>query len=143
DGIGMIVSLQAVFSELVDDPRFYDAATIAVCGALMAIWLLTVLRCPKGRDLFLFGLAPAVSVTMLPIYHRIYDAKLILLTVPACALVWKRGGPQAWCAACLTGAGFLLTGAIPWAICFRIIAHLQLPPGNFARGVLIALQSCV
>jgi hypothetical protein len=142
-GIGMIVSLQAAFSEFVDNPRFYDAAAYGVFGVLLAIWLITTRRARREHALNLLGLAPATALTLLPIYHRIYDAKLILLAVPACSILWKRGGPQAWGASLITLTGFVVTGAIPWAISFPLLARLLPHGGNFARWVLIALQSCV
>jgi hypothetical protein len=53
---------------------------------------------------------------MLPVYHRQYDAKLLLLTVPACAMLWVEGGLVGWIALLLNTAGVLLTGDIWSAI---------------------------
>jgi hypothetical protein len=47
---------------------------------------------------------------MLPIYHRQSDAKLLLLTIPACAVLLAEGGRIGRIAVTLTAAGFILTG---------------------------------
>ena len=38
---------------------------------------------------FWVALAFLSALTMLPVYHRSHDAKLLMLAVPACALVWS------------------------------------------------------
>ena len=56
----------------------------------------------------------AISVlTLLPVYHRPYDAKLLLLTIPACAMLWAEGGMRRWVALALTSAGILVTSDLP------------------------------
>jgi hypothetical protein len=52
---------------------------------------------------------------MLVTYHRPWDAKLLLLTVPACAMLWSEGGKIAWIALIANTAGFVLTGDVPLA----------------------------
>ena len=57
-----------------------------------------------------------VPLTMLVTYHRSHDAKLLLLTVPACAMLWAEGGPIGWTALLVNTAGIVFTGDIPLAI---------------------------
>jgi hypothetical protein len=47
---------------------------------------------------------------MLVTYHRPYDAKLLLVAIPACALLWAGGGLTRWLALLVTSAGFVFTG---------------------------------
>jgi hypothetical protein len=42
-----------------------------------------------NRFRFWTALAFLSALTMLPVYHRHHDAKLLMLSVPACALVWS------------------------------------------------------
>ncbi|MGA8671796.1 MAG: hypothetical protein WB679_18080, partial [Terracidiphilus sp.] len=77
-GIGMVISLQAVISVFRDDPRFYNPLTYLVCGALLLAWLVKVVRSPNTPNTAWFALAPIAAFSMLPIYHRIYDARLLL-----------------------------------------------------------------
>jgi hypothetical protein len=53
---------------------------------------------------------------MLVTYHRPYDAKLLMLAIPACAILWNEGGPIRWIALAVNTAGIVLTGDIPLAI---------------------------
>ena len=53
---------------------------------------------------------------MLATYHRPYDAKLLLLACPACAMLWAEGGLIGKFALLITGAAVTLTGDIPLAV---------------------------
>ena len=60
---------------------------------------------------------------MLPVYHRCYDARLLLLTIPACVILWKHGGKIAWSALLLTLAAIVLTGDIFWIAFFHFTGY--------------------
>jgi hypothetical protein len=53
---------------------------------------------------------------MLVTYHRPWDAKLLMLTIPACALLWAKGGRIARVALLVSSLGLLFTGDIPLAM---------------------------
>jgi hypothetical protein len=139
-GIGMIISLQTVMSIFRDAPRFYNPATYLVCGVLLVIWLVKTVRSNPEPQMTWFALAPIAALSMLPIYHRIYDAKLLLLTVPACAMLWKEGGPIAWVSVFLDCVGIILTGGIPWAIFLHLIELLHLSRAGISDRFTIYLQ---
>jgi hypothetical protein len=77
---------------------------------------------------------------MLPVYHRQYDAKLLLLTVPACVTLWAEGGLIGWFALLVNAAGFLLTGDLTWAILLGLIDHLHMSAPGLSGQILIAMQ---
>jgi hypothetical protein len=77
---------------------------------------------------------------MLPVYHRLGDAKLLLLTVPACATLWAEGGLIGWLAVAVTTAGILLTGDLQWAIFFSILKHFSASVSWLSGPLLIAVQ---
>ena len=104
-----ITSLQAVFSVVRDQPAFYNGASYAVFGVLLAAWLVPVLRSPASPRRDLLALAAASAFSLLPIYHRQYDTRLLLLSFPALALLLARGRASGWVAAVLTAAGVILT----------------------------------
>ena len=58
---------------------------------------------------------------MLPVYHRLYDAKLILLAIPACALLMTEGGRMRRWALAVTSAAFVLNGEFVW---IAVLAYL-------------------
>jgi hypothetical protein len=77
---------------------------------------------------------------MLPVYHRQVDARLLLLTVPACAMLWAEGGRIGRLALAVTTAGLVLTGDIPWAIFFGVASKLHLPATALTGTILMAVQ---
>jgi hypothetical protein len=77
---------------------------------------------------------------MLPVYHRQYDAKLLLLTVPACVMLWAEGGPTGRLALLLNTAGIVLTGDFPSAALMVLTGKLHLSTmGMFGKIVTAAL----
>jgi hypothetical protein len=135
-----VISLQAVFSIFSDDPRIYNSASYLVCGALLLIWTITTLRSHPSKDTAWLALAAVVPLTILITYHRVYDSKLLLLTVPACALLWAKGGKFGWIAVGLTAVGVLLNGDIPLVILGGLTEKLHLSiatlPGQILTVVL-------
>ncbi len=135
----MIIDLQTFVSVLVDDPRIYDPITYTVWTVLFLTWLLAVLRLSKsGRNAW-YALVSAAAMSMLVTYHRSYDARLLLLAIPACSMLWLEGGILAWTAVLLTAAGVILTADIPLAILTHATRHLYSPDANFARQTLVAV----
>jgi hypothetical protein len=120
-GIHMITDLQSVFSFFWDNPRFYNLASYAVCAPLFALWAWAALHARTARRNAWLGLAAISALTMLPLYHRQYDAKLILLTVPACALLAAERGRTGRWAAGLTTLAFVLNGDWTWAALDKLL----------------------
>jgi hypothetical protein len=110
---GIIISLQSAFSIFRDDPHFYGPATWAVCAPLFIAWLLRTFRNGAAHPQLWLALAAIAPLSMLPVYHRPYDAKILLLAVPACAAIWAQGGVQRWFALVTTSAAILVTSDFP------------------------------
>ena len=113
---GMVIDLQAAVSVFRNDPLIYNAVSYLVCGALLLVWSVHTLRSRFSQGRAWLALAAVVPLTMLVTYHRPYDAKLLLLTVPACALLWAEGGPIGWFALIVNTVGIVFTGDVPLAI---------------------------
>jgi hypothetical protein len=77
---------------------------------------------------------------MLPVYHREYDAKLLLLTVPAGVMLWAEGGPIGRLTHLLNTMGFVLTGDLTWVVLLGLINRLHSPATGLSHWILIALQ---
>jgi hypothetical protein len=112
----MVIDLQAAISVFRDDSRIYNPASYIVCGALLLAWAVRTLRLSFSPARAWIALAAVVPLTMLITYHRPWDAKLLMLTVPACALLWAEGGPIAWIALLVNSVGMLLTADVTLAI---------------------------
>ena len=139
-GLGMMVNLQAIISLFWDDPRIYNPVSYLLVAPLLLLWVFVTLRSRSSKANAWFALASIAALSMLPVYHHLYDAKLLLLTVPACAMLWAEGGLVGWLALLVNGAGFVLTGDIPWAILLSLISKLQLSTNGLTGQILTAVQ---
>lgn len=104
-----ITNLQAALSVLRDEPRFYNTGSFAVCAVLFLAWASAVVRTRPSWRRDLLGLAAAAGLTLLPIYHRQYDTRLLLLTFPAVALLLRARDRMGWAALGLTALGTAVT----------------------------------
>jgi hypothetical protein len=136
----MIISLQTIFSFLHDDPRFYNPASYVVCGVLLAFWLARVVRSKCPEKTAWFALAPIGALSMLPVYHRLDDAKLLLLAVPVSAMLWRQGGAKARAGLLAVAGGIVCTAAIVWAVFFALLKLVRIPDAAWAHNLAIVVQ---
>ena len=140
-GLDMLISLQAAVSYFRDDPLFYNLVSYLICIPLLLVWaFVTLRRRPSPKQTWL-ALAAIATLTVLPVYHRQLDAELLLLlAVPACAMLWAEGGRTGRLALLVTTAGFVLTGDLPWIVVRALIGKLHLPPTWFYQQMVIVVQ---
>jgi hypothetical protein len=139
-GLGMMVNLQTVFSAFWDEPRFYNSATYIVSGILFIVWAAATVRLRSSTAKHWLALAVVAPLTMLPFYHRQQDTRLLLLVIPACAMLWTRRDLIGRITLLTTFAAVLLTGDIPWIILLNLISRLRLPANWLTKHFLIAIQ---
>jgi uncharacterized membrane protein YeaQ/YmgE (transglycosylase-associated protein family) len=118
------INLQTVFSAFWNDPRIYNLLTYFVCGALVLVWILVTLRSRSSQRRSWLALASIAALSMLPVYHRQYDDKLLLLTIPACAMLWAQKGILGRLALLVTSTALVLTGDIPSMILLNLYHRL-------------------
>jgi hypothetical protein len=116
-----ITSLQPIFSYFWDSPRIYHLLTCIVCAPLLIVWGIVTLKSRPSRAKTYLGLASISVLSLLPVYHRQYDAKIIILTIPALAMLWDEGGSTRWMALLVSLQGYLLTADLAWTL---FVAHL-------------------
>ncbi len=121
----VLTNLQTITSFFWADPPAYNRASYLVCTPFFIIWGIVALRAPVTRSSTWLGLAAIAPLSMLPVYHRQYDAKLILLAVPACALLWSRRGKLGWIALLVTSVAFFLNGDLPWVAFLTLVNHIH------------------
>jgi hypothetical protein len=132
----MIIDLQAAVSVFRDDPRIYNPVSYLVCAPLLLVWLVRTLRSCFSQQKAWFALAAIVPLTLLVIYHRPYDAKLLLLTVPACAMLWAEGGLIGRIALLLNTAGIVFTSDIPLAILVILAKKMHVGTASILEQIL-------
>jgi hypothetical protein len=137
--LGMVISLQTVISLFRDDAGFYNPVSYLIGGALILVWIVVTLRSRFSLERAWLALAAIAALSMLPVYHRIYDSKLLLLTVPACAMLWSEGRLIGKFAVLLNTAAFVLTGDLPWAIVFGLFSHFRAALPGISGWMLTAI----
>jgi Glycosyltransferase family 87 len=136
-GIDILVNMQSVFSVFRDEPHFYNLAAYLACAPLILSWLFVAAGEGRRESQFWLGLAAIAALSMLPLYHRQHDAKLLLLTFPACAMLWSRRGIAGWIALALNTAGVLLNGDIFTLLRIRLAAPLLAATSGLTHQILI------
>lgn len=135
-----IVSLQSAVSVFENDPRFYKPVTYLITGALILMWIVAVLRKRRTREGALLALAAISFLTLLPIYHATHDAKLLLLAIPACAMLWARNDVKGQVAAGLTWAAIIVTSDFPMMFLLGLIWNIPVSPGLGGKLALLAIH---
>jgi hypothetical protein len=120
----MIISLQTITSLYWSNAAVYNAIAYLVLAPVLLFWITAVLK-RRFADLDVWiGLAAAVPITMLLGYHRQYDSRLLLVAVPACALLSRAGDRAGRLAVWFTFAAALASSSI-------VISMI----GNFTFGL--------
>ena len=138
-GPSSIIELQSVVAVFCDNPRIYNTISYLVCGALLLVWSVRTLSARFSQRRAWLALAVIVPLTMIVTYHRSYDAKLLLLAVPACAMLWAEGGQIRWIALLVTTAGVVLTADIPLAILVIFTRDLSINTVSLSGVILKAV----
>ncbi|MFZ1014257.1 MAG: hypothetical protein WAN28_13015 [Terracidiphilus sp.] len=135
-GALMMTNLQTVTSFFWTDPRAYNFAAYLVCAPLLVAWGWITLRSRPTLSSAWFALAAISAFAVLPVYHRQYDAKLILLALPAFAILWSRRDRLAWIAFAVTATAFFFDGDFPWVVFLEFTRRLHLyPNGPYSAGM--------
>ena len=134
----MVINLQSTLSVFRDDPRFYNLVSYLICGPLLLAWAIRTLKTRNSQAKIWLALAALVPLAMLASYHRPYDAKLLLLVTPACALLWAEGRPIRLLALLLNAAGIIFTADVPLIILEVLNRHFQVSTAELS-GKLITV----
>lgn len=130
-----IVDLQAAISIFKNDARIYDPISYLICAAMLIPWLVVTVRMGRTPRAVWSSLAFVAAISMLPNYHRTHDAKLLLLTIPACAMLWKEGGTKGWIALLLDTAGLIVIGDISLAVLLAATQGIKIAGEGFAGHI--------
>lgn len=138
---GMVCDLRTIVAVFGDDPRFYTPVTWLICAPLFAAWAFVTLRLPASRRNALFALAAIVPLSLLPVYHRTTDTKLLLLVLPACALLRAEEDRLRWPAALLTALGILITGDIPLTLIGMAVGPVDWAHATLGHRIALAITT--
>ena len=126
----VITDLQTAISVFRDSPSFYNPAAFLICGAMFIVLLLMTPRTSYSPTLAWTALGVITPLTLLVTYHRAYDARLLLLAVPSCSMLWVKGGFQGRAAAAVTAAAVFFTGEVPLAFLNPLLTRMHVVAGS-------------
>lgn len=131
-----IVQLQTAIGVFFQNPRSLNLITYMICAPLLLLWAYRILKTrPAGTAIWL-PLAVAAPLTVLPTYHFQHDAKLLLVAIPACAILWARRSITGKLALLFTLAAILVNGDILTAIRILLTRSIVVPQPSFASHLL-------
>ena len=133
--VNSAINAQTIFAVFRDEPRFYNTASFLLCGILLLPWLIMTLRRPATTPRIWISLAFVSAVSMLPVYHRHHDAKLLLLAVPACAIISAKRQIVGIMSIFFTLLAFTFSADIPRAILTNLEANLTFSNATLAGKV--------
>jgi Glycosyltransferase family 87 len=83
-------NLQTLTSIFLTDARSFNVAAYGIFLALLVAGVLIVVRADKSPEIHLLALGALSILSLTPVYHRFYDTRLLLLSVPAVVLVFQK-----------------------------------------------------
>ncbi len=91
-----LTDLQAIFAAVRDRASFYNGAALLVSVGLFAAWAVPAARLRDTLPKHLLAVAAISCLMPLPIYHRQYDTRILLLAFPAVAYLLAERGRRVW-----------------------------------------------
>jgi len=90
-----LINLQVALYPMLADVRRTNVLAAAIATALLAAWLIIALRRRRSPDSELLELSAPAVISLLPIYHRFYDAALLVLPLVWTFVCFGRGRERA------------------------------------------------
>jgi len=87
-----MANLQPLIAAEDSNEKVYNLAAQALTLLLLAAWAVPAWRMPNSMHKHILAIASMACIMLLPIYHRQYDTRVLLLVFPAVALLlaWRR-----------------------------------------------------
>jgi hypothetical protein len=83
-------NLQPLTSIVFPEAHGFNLAAYAIFLGLLVVWLVAVPWSNVAPEMHLLALAGLSVLSLLPFYHRFYDTRLLLLSVPAVVVVFAK-----------------------------------------------------
>jgi hypothetical protein len=136
-GIAVITSLQRVVSFFCHAPGVYNPICFLLYAPMLAAWAVLAHKKRPTLEAVWLSLAAAAALAMVSTYHRQYDAKLLLLAVPPCAMLWAGKGRFKNAALAVTAFAIFLNGDLPWEVYQAWVRQIHPPMAGFWGGLAL------
>ncbi len=87
--IGFFSNLQVITSVYSAVPRIYNTAAYAVFLVFFATWMIAVRRIRTEAIGDYLPIASLAVLSLMPVYHRSFDTRLLLIGIPAVVLIFQ------------------------------------------------------
>lgn len=84
------VNLQTVTSVFLLDAKAFNDAAYGIFLALLIVWLLVMIKADSSTADHWIAIAALTVLTLLPVYHRFYDTRMLLISVLAFPVIFQR-----------------------------------------------------
>jgi hypothetical protein len=88
--------LQSIFAIFIATPGIYNLAAIAASLMFLAAWLVPMIRLRDGLRKHTLAVAAIACLALMPVYHRQYDSRMLLLVFPAIAILLAQRRDRGW-----------------------------------------------
>jgi len=85
-----LINVQAITSVFIASEKGYNAAAYVIFGGLLLVWMIAMAKNDADLAGHYLAIAALSVISFLPVYHRDYDTVLLLLTIPAIAVIYYR-----------------------------------------------------
>jgi glycosyl transferase family 87 len=137
--VNSAINLQTILAVAWNEPGFYNIASILLCGALLLFWFLLTIRTPATWPRSLIALAFLSAFTMLPVYHRHHDGKLLMLAVPGCAILFAERRRVGLLAVLFTTLALALNADIPRVLLTKWEQNVAFSVATFSGKLMTIL----
>lgn len=134
-----LVQLQSFVSIFFSQPAAYNLICWIVCAPLVLFSIFIALHPGRSTGNIWLVLAVAAPLSMLPTYHLQHDAKILMLTIPACSMLWSRRRPLGRIALLLTTLVIVINGDIFSGIRIVLTRSILIPRSDFPSRLATAV----
>jgi hypothetical protein len=113
-------NLQTLTSIFFTDARTFNLVAYAIFVILLLALIRVVLRAPADPEMHLLALAAMSVLSLTPVYHRFYDVRLLLLTIPAVAIVYQR---RRWLGSMIAALTVLAVISVQYRVQIFLLQH--------------------
>ncbi len=90
-----LINLQVVLYSLARSVRLANYLAMAVGAIFLVVWVIAILRSSSSSELELLDVSAIAVVSLLPVYHRFYDAAVLALPLCWVFLFFRKSRPAA------------------------------------------------
>ncbi len=123
-----IVNAQAASVLLTPDPSTYNLLAYLLFAGLLIPFVIKAGRGADTNTQMFSALAAIACIGILPVYHRVYDLLILLLTFPSLICLFVQHRKLRWVAALATFVALIpasMVGRFPRLVAFNFVWHFQ------------------